>query len=376
MSQNDQKHSFKKPLPKVISTEKRPARPETPKPVQKEVTPVVKTVLSEQVSDQLSRLGQPQGVGVYQKPKPTPLKKEPSKYVAEDIEHSLEVPRGFRIPKIINISVLAIILILILFVFNQFTSLFVLLSKSPTWYRYTGYFFLSLLALLLVYSLLSFLGFIIKLNRFDQQSLSELSNRALTIDSTEFMQDTITKLKQFIEDYKIDRRILSDSEFDRLSRVKQQLLHDEYGDSLAWLEEYKYKFQKVLDDKSNEVVALYAKKVGWNTAIVPNGFLDALVVFYLNLQMIKSLSVLYHVRINRWSSLKLFSMIFIHTFGARQLEEMTETMLEHATEHIFEGASHFFTKKLGSKVSEGVINYYFTNRIGKRCIHYLQPLTK
>ena len=384
MNNTNPKHNFKKPAPQIISSRKSTATAVSVKQVTQPMVSTAKqssnqtphkTGISSPVVE-LSRPGQPSGAGVYQKPQPEVLSKEPKKYIPEDADVLFEEPDPLKFPKIIKVSLLAIFLILILFVLNQFTSLFVMLSKSPIWYQYIGYFFLGLLLLLLIYSLFSFAKFLIRLNSFDQQSLSELSNRRLTVESSESMQEIKTKLKTFVDEYDIKPQQFSVTEVAALSQVKQQLLTNEYGDSLAWLEDYKNNFQNSLDMKANELVVGYAKKVGWNTAIIPNGHLDSIVVFYMNLEMVKSLSALYNIRVGKWDSVKLLSKIFIQTFGARHLEEMTDTMFETASDHIFQGASNIFTVKLGSKVSEGVINYYFTRRIGKKCIQYLQPLTK
>jgi uncharacterized membrane protein YcjF (UPF0283 family) len=360
MSQSNKKHVYQKPTPAIISTDQSHIEPNHKQP-KKQATP---------------RSGQPQNVGVYKKPTPEILTNEPKPYVAEKNEPHLDESVTFKLPKIVNLSLLIVILILIIFVFNQVASLYIQLANLPTWSKTIGYFFLALLFILLVYSFLSFLRLFLKLKTFEQQSFTELNQRALTIKSSHSMQATKAQLKKFVETYAIDQSQFSEPEMAQLLAAQDELIHREYGDSLAWIEAYKNEFQSILDQKANEMVSNYAKKVGWNTAIIPNGFLDSIVVFYMNIQMIKSLSILYHIRIGKVSSIRLFIKVFIHTFGARYMEEITDTMLEDGSKIIFQGATNIFTAKLGSKVTEGVVNYYFTNRIGKRCIHYLQPLNK
>ena len=373
MNMPNPRHRFVKPSPEIIKVAS--SAGDRPKVKSKITVPIPRSI-SNEPNVQQGRAGQPLGAGLYKKPKPAVMKHTPKKYITEKKSDELEASASLKFPKIVNVSILAIVLILILFVFNQFTSLFVLLSQAPGWYQYIGYFFLALFFLLLIYSLISFIGIVIKLNSFDQQSLSELSGRRLTIKSVESRQETKDKLKSFTNGFDVNTSCFTESESESLIRAREQLLYSEYGGSLEWIEAYKISFQDILDQKADEIVNNYAKKVGWNTAIIPNGLLDSIVVFYMNLEMVKSLSVLYNIRIGRWSSLKLFAKIFIHTFGARQLEEMTEEMLQQASDHIFQGVSNLVMGKLGAKVSEGLINYYFTRRIGKKCIEYLQPLTK
>ena len=177
---------------------------------------------------------------------------------------------------------------------------------------------------------------------------------------------------------------------ERLTELRgdvQDLVGGEAGSTEAWLSTFDMRVLSVMDDCANECVRKYAWQVGLKTALVPLSMADMLIVVTNSLFMLKDLCALYNVRTTPFATCSLAWHLFMNTFVAGQLEDQLDPLAEEAATAFGNAlpswvaggvgkVAGIVTVGVGSRATEGVVNYMFVWRLGTVCIKYLRPIQK
>ena len=177
---------------------------------------------------------------------------------------------------------------------------------------------------------------------------------------------------------------------ERLTELRgdvQDLVGGEAGSTEAWLSTFDMRVLSVMDDCANECVRKYAWQVGLKTALVPLSMADMLIVVTNSLRMLKDLCALYNVRTTPFATCSLAWHLFMNTFVAGQLEDQLDPLAEEAATAFGNAlpswvaggvgkVAGIVTVGVGSRATEGVVNYMFVWRLGTVCIKYLRPIQK
>jgi hypothetical protein len=178
----------------------------------------------------------------------------------------------------------------------------------------------------------------------------------------------------------------------RLRDARDYLLdHERFSDYDSWFDDFRARFQDVLQGTADKVVQDWMKLVGFKTAISSSPSIDRLVVLYCSYGMIGDLCRLYNLRMTRPGIIRLMAFTLFNAYAAGQIEdhadELTETAANLATglaEKLGVHSHEIFEKvpiaggalKVGGKiVADGLANALLMRKLGRTTIALLRPIS-
>ncbi len=198
------------------------------------------------------------------------------------------------------------------------------------------------------------------------------------------------KLKKYLANYELGgesrKRLiavgLTEEEYDSMVAGKEFLLSGDVPMSPdEWLDQFKCRFQCVLDTVAARRSRQYAAKAGFGTAISPVTIIDQTVVLYSCVALIKDLMFIYHLRPAFGQTAVILSRAILNTYLSGMLEEVTEKAADTVADSINEWSGEMagvlgsgLGRAIGAKTTEAMLNGFLIWRLGKRTISQLQPV--
>ncbi|QGJ68821.1 Hypothetical protein PBC10988_4840 [Planctomycetales bacterium 10988] len=280
---------------------------------------------------------------------------------------------------------------MILFVIGQLVALINMFASWPVVLSWVGIFAVALLAIAILLASIHLLYQFFRLRETPNVSLKlleDLQDREQTrqeaANQSRIARD---KIRTFLQDYSTEEENFQQAEvlgfdaetFRSLKVRKQELIDDpRYEDSKRWLMKVDEEFLAILDGVAEKRIWLYAKQAGVKTAIAPTGFVDSAIILINSYAMIGDLCSLYRVRTNRWSTIYLMGHLFVNTFAASKLEEVTDFYGEEFAEILNSSIGSVLaglTGKISARSAEGLANGLLLRRLGYATIRHLRPIT-
>jgi hypothetical protein len=195
------------------------------------------------------------------------------------------------------------------------------------------------------------------------------------------------RLREFLDRYPADRRhlrflgsIAGPDAASRLMEHRERLRSLDHATDLDWVVDFEGLVLKPIDAMADTLVTRHAVSVGWKTAIVPTGFLDALIVVANAYHLIGDLCRLYHLRADSWSTLKITAHVFANTFVAGRLEELTDAAADQAFDQMHDliggQVARTVLSRFSSGITQGTVNALLLRRFGRSAVRSLRPIRR
>ncbi|MCL2001481.1 MAG: DUF697 domain-containing protein [Planctomycetes bacterium] len=306
--------------------------------------------------------------------------------------------RGVPIPRWLRrgyfVATMAIVALFGLFVFSQAVSALSQAAALPVWSRYLLLIPLGLCTLALLGICAGLIHAWLRLravSQIDIAALDELRQREDTRrDALGRCQAARASLEEYLRRYPLEDKggaeCLATAGCGP-ARLKALLLERNYligreVDSRDWIEDFRVRFQEILDKTAAERVNSWALKAAGLVMVSPIPLLDAVLIISISLKMIRDVAVLYNARAGGMSALVLLNRAIFAAFIAGITEEAMEKAGEMLGKEfsgvLGESALGAFgagaMRLIGPKLGEGAINALFIRRLGKAAIRMLQPL--
>ncbi len=137
------------------------------------------------------------------------------------------------------------------------------------------------------------------------------------------------------------------------------------GNVQEWEEDIDRVLLRPLDEQVYEAIRHEAVNVGIGTAISPSGFLDAIIVTWRNVRLIRRIASTYRVRAGFWGTL----VILRRTVVAAALAD-----LAHEASVALLGTTRSLSSILGGPLAQGIANSGLTVRLGLKALEQCRPL--
>jgi len=294
-----------------------------------------------------------------------------------------------RLPKILTTKVVTSLLIisisiLIMFIYSHVISFYREVVLLPEWAQILSFSILGLLIILLIYAISTIVFSYIRLKVNPEIKIPGLKDlekreRYAKVRGKAARKELIGFIKRFPLDKekKLKSYGFSKEDIKSLKGAKRNLLDEDlYEGSIGWLNSFYDSFVIILDGVAKREIKKHAILAGVKTALLPNKLFDTIAVLYVNLRMIGALSRIYNLRMTPILTCITFTKAFFHAYLAGEAQDITEDVLDKVTEDIGGQFTSAVLSKIGSKLTEGTINYLFTKRIGVKTAEYLRPLKK
>ncbi|QDV39072.1 YcjF family protein [Tautonia plasticadhaerens] len=195
------------------------------------------------------------------------------------------------------------------------------------------------------------------------------------------------RLVEFLDLYPTDPRhlrflasISGEEAARQLLERRDRLRSLDHATDADWVLDFEDQFLTPLDASADALVTRHAVSVGWKTAIVPTGFLDALIVVANAYHLVGALCRLYHLRADSWSTLKITAHIFANTFVAGRLEELTDAAADQAFDQMHDliggQVARTVLSRFSSGITQGTVNALLVRRFGRSAVRALRPIRR
>ena len=208
--------------------------------------------------------------------------------------------------------------------------------------------------------------------------------------AVEYAERAETELRDYLKGYQLDddarRRLLdlglTERELEDLAEAKRSLLaNEESMPPEEWLSAVRRRFQSILDRVAESRTKVYAKRVGFGTALSPVAMIDRAVVLYACVALIKELAFLYGLRPALGQTATIMARSILQTYLAGLLQYASEaavdTLWSEVSEYLGDAAMRIpasIPKVGGARITEGIVNGFLISRLGKQTISLLQPI--
>jgi uncharacterized membrane protein YcjF (UPF0283 family) len=311
-----------------------------------------------------------------------------------DLEHS----EGWRLPAPIrracSVALLGAAALMGLFIISQSVQFVADIRAMPEWSQWLATGGLILFSGILAIIMASLLWSIVRLQRSPRIHLKSMKVLAERQQMQRFALEKEAGAKTMLEDYlrgypataKDRKRLLgigmSEDEWAAMQSARNLLLDSSRPLGLSdWLDDFRNRFQAILDEVAKRRVNQYARRVGVGTAASPMAMVDQLIVLYGSTAMVKDLFRIYHLRPALGQTALILSRGIVHTYLSGMIEEATETVAETASDSLAgmagEGAGVLagtLGKAIGAKGAEATLNMLLIWRLGKSSMKLLQPV--
>ncbi len=311
-------------------------------------------------------------------------------------------------------AMLGIAALLALFVFSQTFQILAVVALQPRLFQLLAY--AGLTAVLAILTALAVrLLILFRRLRVNQQisavQLRELSSRAeLRALVQRDKAIAKTNLEGYLRSYPFDPASLpvtpgafrlDKKTIERLRGARDYLLdHERFSDYDGWLDDFRLRFQDVLQGPADKVVQDWMKMVGLKTAISSSALIDSLIVLYCGYGMIGDLCRLYNLRMTRPGIIRLMAFSLFNAYAAGQIEDHADELAATATnlangvaENVDPGLAEtvavnfheFFgevplvgsaLKSIGKKAADGLANALLMRKLGRTTIALLRPIDR
>jgi uncharacterized membrane protein YcjF (UPF0283 family) len=286
-----------------------------------------------------------------------------------------------------------------LFVFSQVTSTLAAVATLPTALQYGCWVLLGVLVGLVLFAAGRFLVFYLRLRPNQPvklQSLTALSQRTRLRRLVQEKKDEARAwLQTYLSEYPLtehrDRKALNqlgltEEHLGRLAAVRTELLDgDRFAGTDQWLDDFRGRFQAIIDEAAAGRVSYFAARVAIMTAASPNTLIDTLLTGYCSFNLLGDLCRLYNLRVTRLGTGVLLVRVFFNAYLAGQLNELegvTETGIEGL---VGQSGVHFGSMamdatvgkvigKVGARAASGALNYFLLRRLGRYAARLLRPV--
>lgn len=287
-----------------------------------------------------------------------------------------------------------------LYLYAQLVAILGHLALQPVAVQIAGYTLLGLFSAAVATAILRIVYLYVRLRRNQQiriEGLRELQNRTrlrwLALAKT---REARERLETYLRDYPLEtpRRnrgpalALSDERRKTLLSVRGELLDpNRLTTSGEWFDQFRLRFQAVLDQTAQERIHYWANRAMLVTAVSPNSFIDSMATAYFSFAMLADLCQVYHLKAGRTGTIVLLGRVFFNAYLAGNLNDI-EKIAEDQYDHLFsqgfqvlgigvssQVASQFLGK-VGAKATTGYLNRLLLMRLGRYACRLLRPIAQ
>ena len=280
-----------------------------------------------------------------------------------------------------GIVFLGMFCILALFVAAQVTSTLAALAVLPSWARLSGYFGLSLLTGVLLFTAIGLAWKYFRLRRNRQVTLADVlqleQRREMQTNAQRALDEAVNELRGYLLEYRPDDRTqrsfllgmgVCSQEIDSLNTARDRLLDvEQFAGNRPWFDDYVNNFQAVLDSTAKARVERFAKRAAVKTAISPNALLDTLIVTYLGFAMLTDLCGIYRVRLGGIGTAMLLAHLFFNAYVAGDLNDL-EGGVGDTVQSLLHSSGELVSLALGKITAKGasaILNYALLSALAR-----------
>ena len=287
-----------------------------------------------------------------------------------------------------------------LFVYAQVIAVLGHLAVQPVAVQGAGYALLGVLALAVFIAILRILVLYVRLRRNQQiriEGLRELQTRTrlrwLALAKT---REARERLENYLRDYPLalPRRNrlaslgLTSERCRELEAIRSELLDpNKFTTSGEWFDQFRNRYQAILDESAQERIRYWANRAMLVTAISPNSLIDSLATSYFGFAMLADLCQVYNLKAGRTGTIVLLGRVFFNAYLAGNLNDI-EKLAEDQYDQLFaqgfqvvgigvssQVASQFLGK-VGAKATTGYLNRLLLMRLGRYACRLLRPVAR
>jgi uncharacterized membrane protein YcjF (UPF0283 family) len=301
-------------------------------------------------------------------------------------------------------AIVAFAALLGLFVFSQTFQILAVVALQPFPLQLLAYAGLIAIFLILIAFSIRLVVLFLRL-RVNQQisaaQLRDLSSRAelrALVQRDKAMAKA--NLETYLRSYPVDQtrvavtpgafRFDKDT-IERLRDARDYLLDQErFSDYDSWLDDFRIRFQDVLQGAADKIVQDWMKMVGLKTAISLSALIDSVIVLYCSYGMIGDLCRLYNLRMTRPGIIRLMAFSLFNAYSAGQIEDHADVLTETSANlasglgeklgvnfHEILGAVPYAGEALkaaGRIAADGLANALLLRKLGRTTVALLRPI--
>ncbi|MBN2686294.1 MAG: DUF697 domain-containing protein [Pontiellaceae bacterium] len=318
---------------------------------------------------------------------------------AESMLLELEQDDGWKLPATIrrfcSMALIVLAAVLGLFLVTETLQFTATVQSLPSWGRWLALSGLILFGGLLALVLLNILWSLARLHRSPRIHLRSMKalaeRRQMQVIAAEKQSEARKLLEKYLREYPTARKDrkrmlalgMTDQEWNGLLTAKDRLL--EASRPLTpgeWLDDFQREFQELLDDVARRRVKQYAFRIGAGTATSSIAIVDQMIVLYGCTAVVKDLFAVYHLRPAFGQTVVILARGVVQTYLSGMIEEAAENAVDFTADSLKDvlgEGTGFLTSTVGraisAKAAEAALNGYLLQRLGKRAIAQLQPVS-